>query len=563
MNKQIFLLLTAALLAACTTESNPIDSGLNENIKQEYNVITSVILSDPAKDPYSVENMTLALKKTVLAKSRTMADSALAEDLSLEPNFLYVRFLAERGRGEYELKKYDTNLVLFKHPMDYKPIPKPAIYIDSTLPDSIVPYFATVPVDYNFGPTKYEVIKRLFLVEPDVCDDDCEGEESALSAKTLMKKKSGFAEETASKLSEMGLSLLDVERMSLEMTGNLQSRLTNDGAAVAMKVAPSDVVLGTAKKMGGLLMYHDSTLGYALPLVGARVTGGYSYYWREAHTGADGSFSIPEKWSYSIDYELNFDSDQFLLEDGHSPYGEDLEIEHNNTRNPWNETFYGNHAKWCLIWSAAYQYWYGNNFNLQRPRQNTLINWSMDIEVYYKEGRESDYYNENGSNTIGEYSIWLSAEDIGILAIGQSFSTIYGSTIHEIAHTSHYWNMNTTNILPQSEEFSQLSATFRDTYARGIENVFLGARYGDSYKRRDYNYQYTGLVEDLMGTNSSSNCKENSVYGFSVVDIEESFFQSKTFNAQKNYLKTHNASGQNGAHYNNYDLDSIYDCWRL
>ena len=43
----------------------------------------------------------------------------------------------------------------------------------------MIPYFATVPVDYVFGPTKYEVIKELFLVEPDECDNEgCEEEQS-------------------------------------------------------------------------------------------------------------------------------------------------------------------------------------------------------------------------------------------------------------------------------------------------------------------------------------------------------------------------------------------------
>ncbi len=43
----------------------------------------------------------------------------------------------------------------------------------------MIPYFATVPVDYVFGPTKYEIIKELFLVEPDECDNEgCEEEQS-------------------------------------------------------------------------------------------------------------------------------------------------------------------------------------------------------------------------------------------------------------------------------------------------------------------------------------------------------------------------------------------------
>lgn len=95
--------------------------------------------------------------------------------------------------------------------------------------------------------------------------------------------------------------------------------------------------------------------------------------------------------SYTSERNANFDSDEFLLEDGHSIYGEDLEIEKNDKHSDWNETFTGDKAKWCVVWTAAYQYWYGDNHGLKRPRQNTAMNWSLDIEVYYK--NKKDYYD--------------------------------------------------------------------------------------------------------------------------------------------------------------------------
>ncbi|PWJ62298.1 hypothetical protein BGX12_12225 [Fibrobacter sp. UWR4] len=79
--------------------------------------MTSAVVSDLAYDPYSVENMNIALKKTVLAKSKSLEDSAGVEALSLEPNYLYVRFLAKGKQGERALKQYDTSLVFFKHPL--------------------------------------------------------------------------------------------------------------------------------------------------------------------------------------------------------------------------------------------------------------------------------------------------------------------------------------------------------------------------------------------------------------------------------------------------------------
>lgn len=58
--------------------------------------------------------MSEALRKTALAKSRSAEDSADASQLSFEPNYLYVRFLAEGKKGACELKKY----LMEKYPSD-------------------------------------------------------------------------------------------------------------------------------------------------------------------------------------------------------------------------------------------------------------------------------------------------------------------------------------------------------------------------------------------------------------------------------------------------------------
>lgn len=543
---------------------------------KSVNVLTSPIVSDPANDPYSVENMNRAMRNRVLAKSAT--DPAEIENMSLEPNYLYVRFFANGKKGAAELKKYDTSLVFFKHPLDYKHIRKPVVYKDPSLPDSVISLFATVPVDYNFGPTKYEVIKELFLVEPldgDCEEDDCAEEDSAATERALLKKAANkFGSSTLEKLGEMGISLHEIEWESMELTGNLGNRLATEQRKIGELPAAAWSILPTAKKYRGELKYFDDTLLDSIPLEGIRVTGGYSYYWREAHTDADGKFSIPEKWRYSIDYEANFDDEQFLLEDGHSEYGEDLEIEKNNTKRDWEETFTGNKAKWCVVWTAAYQYWHGNNFGLKRPRQNDWSNWSLDIEVYYKKAIDYDVIITpsgkvgcNAAGSSGQYGNAGVFENICIDAYKRPSHYIYGTTIHEIAHSSHYWNMKTTNPAnPQWGEFTMLMAKYRDTYARGIENFFIANRYNDDdheFRRRDYDGQYTGLVEDLIGSYEDSPCRQKNVYGFSIVSIENAFFQNKDFSSLKSYLMKNNPSGKNGVKYTSKAMDSLFKCWGL
>ena len=586
MKSFVYALILGALMVACSNSTDPLEENVGSVAKiqneetEGVNVLTSPIVSDPANDPYSVENMNRAMRNRVLAKSA--ADPAEIEKMSLEPNYLYVRFFANGKKGAAELKKYDTSLVLFKHPLDYKHIRKPVVYKDPSLPDSVISLFATVPVDYNFGPTKYEVIKELFLVEPldgDCEDSDCAEEGSAAEERALLKRVANkFGSSTLEKLGGMGISLHEIEWESMELTGNLGNRLATEQRKIGELPAAAWSILPTAKKYRGELKYFDDTLLDSIPLEGVRVTGGYSYYWREAHTDADGKFSIPEKWRYSIDYEANFDDEQFLLEDGHSEYGEDLEIEKNNMKKDWKETFTGNKAKWCVVWTAAYQYWHGNNFGLKKPRQNDWSNWSLDIEVYYKKAIDYDVIITpsgkvgcNAAGSSGQYGNVGVFENICIDAYKRPSYYIYGTTIHEIAHSSHYWNMETTNpINPQWGEFTMLPAKYRDTYARGIQNYFIANRYGSKYMK-EYSEQYTGLIEDLVDKDDGeTKCSsvsglflKDGVSGFPITSIETAFFQNKDFTSLKSFLMKNNPSGKNGVKYTSKAMDDLFKCWGL
>lgn len=576
MKKFLSILIFGLLLAACSNSIDPSDSVTGTiSVAQEHeetgvNILTSPIVSDPVYDPYSVENMSKAMRNRILAKRA--ADTADVEQMSLAPNYLYVRFLADGKRGAAELKKYDTSLVLFKHPLDYKHIRKPVVYIDPTLPDSIIPLFATVPVDYKFGPTKYEVIKELFLVEP--LDGDCEEDEcveeadSAATERALLKKTArNSSGSMLEKLADMGISLHEVQWESMSMTGYIEEQAKSRKREIGEQPTAAWSILGGGKKHGGILKFKDDILGVQ-PLEGVRVTGGYSYYWREAHTDAEGKFKIPEKWNFDIDYEANFDADDFLLEDGHSDYGEDLEIEKNDMSGDWKETFTGNKAKWCVVWTAAYQYWYGNNFGLKRPWKNTSLNMSLDIVVYYK--NESDYKDDVGCGSDSEgctHATWFVLGDfrIAILAYNRDSRHLYKNTTHELSHASQYSNQ-------KKGDYFNFAPIFKETYATGNSIYFTKERYGDPAVYYvfngtlycNYGHIYTGLVADLIDDEiSTADGKKyiDNVSGFNIKDIESAFFNSTSITSLKKYIIEKFPSGTNGRKYTSSDMDNLFDYW--
>jgi uncharacterized protein (TIGR02145 family) len=508
-------------------EQNPNDTGIN--------VLTSVFPSHKDQNPYSVENMNKTFKNFILA------NNANAKNIpELEANFLYVRFLPYGKEGVYELKAYDTCLALFKHPMDYNKIRKPVVYIDKSLPDSIIPYFAAVPVGYEFGTTPYEILQELFLTQPLEEDEEDEQEGSHF----VKAKKSNKANKAvATYLESQGLTPSQLETAAIPNSERLNAEIENNSKRILAKNTSIDTdnivawsLFPSKWRPSGTLTFKDDFLG-TRPLVGIRVTAGYSFYWRSSKTDNNGYFSSPERWTFSVDYEANFDSQQFLLEDGHSWYGEDLEIEKNNKKSAWNETFNGNQAKWCIVWTAAWNYWYGNIYGLKRPRQNEWWNQSLDIQVYYK--NNNDYDNEAKKNTSGYYRTVVIFEDISIQTYGRNHIQIYGTTIHEVAHSSHYWNLKA--ILGMSAvTYGLFPDILKETYADGIGRYLTNKHYGDGAWNKNYTIgKYTGLFEDLEDAYSTfaktgyieKECDK--VSGITAPMVEKAVFKTTIINSWK------------------------------
>jgi len=569
----VSLAFTGIVLFGCS------DSGQGTSLQTEeqtqndkgINILTSVFPSPKEQNPYSVENMNKTFKKLVLA------NNANAKDIpELEANFLYVRFLPYGKQGVYELKTYDTSLVLFKHPMDYNEIRKPVVYIDKTLPDSIIPYFATVPIGYEFGPTPYEILQELFLTQPLEEDEEDDQEDShfvkAKRANETNKEIAAYLQNqdlTPSQLEAMAFP--NSERFNVEVESGSNKVLAKNTSFDKDNIVSWSLWPSRWRPSGTLKFIGDSSIEYTpkeQPLVGVRITAGYFFYWRESHTDADGSFKSPERWTFSVDYEANFDSYQFLLEDGHAPwyylFGETLEIEKNNKKSAWNETFDGKHARWCVVWTAAYDYWYGDIYGLQRPRQKSILNQSLNLIVYYK---------DNNFDVNGRYRNFAIFEDIQIQAYDRTHIEIYGSTIHEIAHSSHYYNLGTRyDPVPESMVYALLPKILKETYARGIQR-YLSIKYYGDWSKASYDNEYTGLFEDLEDANSTyaklndieSTCDR--VSGITVPMAEKVLFESYSWNGFKDNLMKEYPNGtpngkKNGkVSYTVAAMDALFKYW--
>ncbi len=519
------------------------------------------------EDPFTPANMKKALVDLVQNRSKdlsTLAKSAALsaiDSITIEPNYIYVRFLPEGSRQIDSLRHFDSAIVLFDHPLSYSSEDSlvQVLDMDSSWSDSTVSYYATVPFEYTLPKDiSYKVLKSLFLVQPVLTQIETDSLLMIRDTSAALAKVGAETNLTRliKLLSFLDISFPELEATSFRLTGNqIDSVPGNPSKSLAKKS-----LSGWSRwRPTGTLKYRDTKLG-DIPVVGVRVTAGYSYYWRSSKTDANGYFSSPERWTYSVKYEAHWDADDFLLEDGDSWNGADLMTEGPTSYSAWNRTFMDQHAAYAAIFAAAYNYYYGNIDGLNRPRENTWTNFALDIQVYNKEG---DAYGVHA--VVPWLANWMEIYLKSGGAYRQS-EELYATTTHELAHSAHYahfWTRYTW--VPRDFEWvNYVGSDIAETFARGVQWWLTRKRYAE-YTVPFYGGNYKGNIEDLIDADgnyakSFPAVGGENVQGFIISDIELAAKKSFNLNELRDRLKSDFPS--NGTRvYTNTDMDALFTYW--
>lgn len=183
MKKNLFLLAIMSMtFIACERETVPQTdvtgeiTGNNEfPFSTENRGVRPIILGKQKNNPYSVENMLIALdtlrayaNAVGAAELRSDADilTGSLETLSINATDLYVRFLPQDSIG-YAALKSDSTLELFNYPLDYEIVQTGDYYDDPSIGDNIYTWLYAV-VKPGYQPPQgviYEVLEDLFIVE--------------------------------------------------------------------------------------------------------------------------------------------------------------------------------------------------------------------------------------------------------------------------------------------------------------------------------------------------------------------------------------------------------------
>lgn len=173
--KKIFYLLALIAFTLASCDKNELNNNLqtdnNYASNKEENgsrAIRPVILGEQKENPFSLENMKIALdtlKKIVNESDQSALKAKAVDEIELKTTNLYVRFLPQDST-QYKQLKSDTTLTLFDFPLDYEIKQSGDYYQDPTLTAPFTWYYTTVKPGY-VPPTgiKYEVLQELFIAE--------------------------------------------------------------------------------------------------------------------------------------------------------------------------------------------------------------------------------------------------------------------------------------------------------------------------------------------------------------------------------------------------------------
>jgi hypothetical protein len=510
------------------------------NHPKEVQPSDQLILGKKLQDPYTVESVRAALLSLINSNKTGLSKMSAAsiDSIQILPNYLYVRFLPEGKIQEGLLQNYDTNLVMFPYPMDQEII---QMGHDYSLPDSVRVFYAAVPINYPFCPSvKYEILKELFLIEP------------TLDSLSTLSKKSA-SDPFITLLNTYGISSFELDKESLKLTGNLDARIKGMDTAGLTKTA----WFSSGYRPTGTITYQDANLGVK-PLIGARVTSGYWYTWTSSTTNASGYFRSGSTYTWGVDYHLHFDANDFEFQREFMVEGP------TGKSSAWNINLTGKWAAVAIVFTAAYNYYYGNIDGLCRPHQNSWYNFKLDYEIF-NEDYPADYTSRFGLGIYSSECIQIYLKD----RANHAYLTpgkLYGFTTHETAHNAHYEHFQTRNaLLPRHIEYlANIDDKVCESFSQGIEWYLTNKRYPGN--RVDYFNIYTGIIEDLIDddifTSNRSDIGDY-VQGFTIKQIENAFFESFMFVEVRDKLKSKYPSGSTtGLLYTITDYDNLFAYWR-
>lgn len=482
--KHLYITLTAITIFAIAMVFPGCKKTLIENQQLQQTTSTIVdtegVVGKQLENPYSVINMQKALNNLL----GVLYDSKYA----INPSHYYIK-IKPHSEEDVDLLKRDSLLDLYHYPLDYDygdGFGKPkCVMTPEGVPES---FYASIPVNYPFPKVDYEILEELYIPE-----------------------------EIGSKGLPSNISVDELVYEALRITNNLDE----------------DYLKGRWTPAGNIKTWDTNKNSY-VPLVHVEVRARCWFTTRTGITNSNGDYTCNGTLGGKANYDIKFERYDFEIRDG---WLSTAIIDGPKKQGNWNyEISEDEHVFWATIFRAASHYYFDNIKNLRRPPQNSFWNTQLKIRAHNEENDEYNGYHSPALRFLG-----LGCA-IHIFNPQHLSDKIYGTTIHELAHASH-WNMSSGG------SYTNCDDIVAESWARGVQWELTGMKY--SGYTPDYFGVYTGVVQDMIdGINGY-----DQVAGYTIRQIEDALLGKKTWNEWKNNIKNK---------YNNeteYYLDGLFNHW--
>jgi hypothetical protein len=460
--KKIFYLLTLVILYDCS--QNEIESNKDESNPISYEILQSenvdmIVLGPQLTNPYSVENMTKAYES--LKSSNLKGGST-----EIKTTHYYVRFLPEDYLQLDYLEK-DTTLILFDYPLDRKIMKKGSYYHDSGIPEDKVTWqYTVVPANHVFNEVKYEILAELYLKND-----------------KLKMKSSNISD----------FSYEEIEMKSLELTGNTEDL--------------SDRSLKSSFFPSGRITVYDHVIGGQIGVPFAKVRMKNWFNIVETYTSGNGYFTSYNSFP-NVDYSIKWETTDYDIRSG--TWGQAYTNGPDESTSAWYLNISSGNNDYCYatVQRAADRYHYGSIGGLNRPSTSSKLKYC----VYDTDGTGVNWGNWDFTGIFPDILIYCKTG-----TNWQASNTIFSTTIHETAHSTHISLLYAREI-----QLAFIDVIIRESWANAVEWYITQKEY-ISRGVSDYDIPGASYVQDHMQLWSKNSNKD---YTPLFIDLVDDYNQS-------------------------------------
>lgn len=259
----------------------------------------------------------------------------------------------------------------------------------------------------------------------------------------------------------------------------------------------------------------------------------------------NGQYTCDGTFKRDANYSLDWERHDFALREG---WLNGANINGPKREGSWNLDLQSGESMFhARVFMAAHHYYYKDIKGLRRPPQNGTFKTQMHIRCYDEEN------GDNGTHSEERRFLGLGSQ-VKIYNPNREMVGVYATTIHELAHASH-WNM-----WREGDDFDDSESKIKESWARGVQwelTRMVWPRYdGGATNLPNYTQVVLDMIDTPVDDNNGSEIQgEDGVQGYTIRQLEDALRGKQTWNSWRDNIKN---SYSNETESN---LDILFDYW--